>query len=86
MSSGVEGVILNSESYRNMGGMINHAKGSHANAEARCVFDRGMRVTGLHGVLRVFNYEVSSKPLLLQQNLSRVDTKYSWTILILILE
>lgn len=42
MSSGVEGVILNSEKYRNMGGMINHSKGNGANAEAKCIFDLGV--------------------------------------------
>jgi hypothetical protein len=42
MTSGVEGVILNSEKMRNMGGMVNHVKGDAANAEAKCIFDKGV--------------------------------------------
>lgn len=38
--SGVEGIILDATSYRNLGGMINHSA-RHPNAELQCFFDHG---------------------------------------------
>lgn len=40
MESGVEGIILSAQTYRNLGGMVNHS--TYPNAEARCVFDSGV--------------------------------------------
>eukprot|EP01130_Rhizamoeba_saxonica_P018863 TRINITY_DN9595_c0_g1_i1.p1 TRINITY_DN9595_c0_g1~~TRINITY_DN9595_c0_g1_i1.p1 ORF type:complete len:407 (-),score=95.36 TRINITY_DN9595_c0_g1_i1:21-1160(-) len=39
MSSGVESIVLNSKTYRNLGGMINHS--ASPNSEAQCIFHQG---------------------------------------------
>uniref|UniRef100_A0A6B2L7K5 SET domain-containing protein n=1 Tax=Arcella intermedia TaxID=1963864 RepID=A0A6B2L7K5_9EUKA len=40
MTSGLEGVVLDSKLYRNLGGFVNHSK--HPNAEATCIFTKGV--------------------------------------------